>query len=101
MGFSVSFLLTEFGLKGLIFSLLAILPQNIFIIPGLIILAVLSITYSVNFLKRKKTYYFKTTKIQNILNYSIGVAMISIFFIVGSFVEAYLTPLLMKIVLKS
>lgn len=99
MGFTVSFLLTEFGFKGLLFSLLAILPQNIFVIPGLIILSVMSITYSTNFMKKKKTYYYNANKMKNIVNYSVGMLVISSLFLIGSVIEAYFSPMLMKIVI--
>lgn len=98
IGFTVSFLFKEFGLNGILFSLLAILPQNIFIIPGLIIISVISFSFSTNFLKRRRQYRYSTY--QNIINYSITILLVTTLLIVGSIVEAYVTPVFMKMVLS-
>jgi stage II sporulation protein M len=55
VGFSVSFLVEGMGLKGLLFAVAAILPQNLLIVPGIIAAAVLGISFSISMLRRKKS----------------------------------------------
>ncbi|WDV47923.1 stage II sporulation protein M [Clostridiaceae bacterium M8S5] len=101
MGFTVSFLFREYGINGALFALLAILPQNIFIIPGLIILSVISLSYSASVLKNKRQIYYKSARYKNLLNYSLAIVLASVILVIGSFMEAYITPMFMRLLLKS
>ncbi len=99
VGFTVGFLINELGFKGFAFSLLTILPQNIFVIPGLIILAVLSINFSIKIVTSKTKRGSKFSFISELTSYSITTAMISVLIIIGSLVEAYITPIFMRLLL--
>lgn len=98
VGFTVGFLIESFGFKGFIFAFCAVLPQNIFIIPCLLILSVISIKFSITILKNK----FKKTVQYNFVNrltkYTVSMAMVSIIIIIGSVVEAYITPIFMRLI---
>ncbi|MFZ5965824.1 MAG: stage II sporulation protein M [Bacillota bacterium] len=98
IGFTVGFLVENIGLKGFLFSLVSIVPQNLFIIPGLIIIAVIAISFSTMVIKNRLN---KTQK-QNIFSQFVLYSMI-IFFLfliigVGCIVEAYITPIFMKMI---
>lgn len=54
LGFTVGFLVNEYGLEGFLFSVLGILPQNLFIIPGIISIASIGMSFSINSIKRKR-----------------------------------------------
>lgn len=99
IGFTVGFLINELGFKGFLFSSLAILPQNIFVIPGIIIISAFSISFSlrivINKFSKNKRYRFST----EIIKYSLSVASLFTFLLAGSIIEAYITPTLMKLIL--
>lgn len=96
IGFTVGFFIQQMGVKGLIFSILSLLPQNIIIIPGVIIVAVLGISFSIMLIRNK----VKKTRYDNVLNqffvYSTVIAIVHIFIAVGCLVEAYISPLFIK-----
>jgi stage II sporulation protein M len=95
VGFSVSFLVEGMGLKGLLFAVAAILPQNLFIVPGIIAAAVLGISFSISMLRRKKS---KTKKsfTSELAMYSMSILLTLIILLLGSLVEGYITPVFMK-----
>src|SRR5690554_2507335 len=53
LGFTLGFVIDELALKGILFIILALLPHNLFYIPGLIGIGVTSISLSTYFLKNK------------------------------------------------
>ncbi len=55
IGFTVGFIVNEYGTKGFLFSILGILPpQNLFIIPGIISISSVGIAFSLNNIKKKE-----------------------------------------------
>jgi len=99
VGFTVGFLINELGFKGFAFSMLAILPQNIFVIPGVIALAVFSINFSLKILTSRRKRNVGFSFISELTSYSFSTAVISILIIAGSLVEAYITPIFMKLII--
>lgn len=98
LGFTVGFLINEFGGKGFLFSLLAVLPQNIFIIPGILFISSIGIGFSLNNSKNKKSIKMNNIKAVNFINYSIFVFLFSILIFCGSLIEAYITPVFLKLI---
>lgn len=99
LGFTVGFLVNEFGAKGFLFSLLAVLPQNLFVIPGIISIASIGVGFSINNLKNKNKM-LKNTFFKNILSYSLLILFFSVVIFIGSIVEAYITPIFMKLIIE-
>lgn len=99
VGFTVGFLINELGFKGFVFSMLTILPQNIFAIPGIIALAALSINFSKKIVTSKTKPGAKFIFLSEVTKYSISTSFLSLLIIVGSLVEAYVTPIFMKLLL--
>lgn len=98
IGFTVGFLIEGFGLKGFLFALFAVMPQNIFIIPCLIIISVIATKFSVVIIKnklRKAPSYNFSNKVSK---YSVSIFMISLLILLGSLVEAYITPFFMRLI---
>lgn len=98
LGFSIGFIINELGMKGFLVSLFSLLPQNIFIIPGIIIVASLSISFSVNFIKNR----FKNrsnNSLKQLVVYTVYMLFVSSIFLFGSIVEGYLTPYIMKVII--
>lgn len=95
LGFTVGFFIREMGIKGVIFSLLAILPQNIIIIPAIISIGVTGIMFSKAILKNKKhtnSYNYPYL----LLNYGILNFMFCISLLIASLIEGYISPTFIK-----
>ncbi len=99
VGFTVGFLINELGIKGFAFSMLTILPQNIFAIPGIIALAALSINFSIKIVTSKTKRGAKFSFLSELTRYLISTSIFSLMIIAGSLVEAYVTPIFMKLLL--
>ena len=101
LGFTIGFVIEELALKGVLFSVLSILPHNLFHIPGLLGIGIISISFSVFMFKNR----IKKQRIYNrrgqILTYTITMLLLFILFLIGSLVEAYITPILMKLLLTN
>lgn len=98
IGFTVGFLVNEFGIRGFLFSVFAMLPQNIFIIPGIISISSIAFCYSLNKAKGQKSRALNNHSITNFMNYSTCVVLSCILILLGSLVEAYISPLFMKFI---
>ncbi len=92
LGFTVGFLVNEFGFKGFLFSLLAILPQNLFILPGIISVSSSGLIFSLKQVSGNKIRTRRESILQDFINYSITTLMYSIIIIIGSLIEGYITP---------
>ena len=92
LGFTVGFLVNEYGIKGFLFSILGILPQNLFIIPGIISISVTGMAFSINSIKNKKNRLKNNRIGSNIINYSILILFFSIIVFIGILIEAYISP---------
>ena len=99
IGFTVGFLVNELGFKGFVFSILAILPQNIFVIPGIIIISAISISFSVKIIKNRINRNIRYKFATELVRYSLVTASLSLLLILGSLIEAYITPAFMKLIL--
>lgn len=98
IGFTVGFLIKELGFNGFIFTLSTIFPQNIFIIPGLLIISVVSICFSMETIKRRRKKKLKISFAKELTNYTLAILLISLIIILGSIVEAFITPVFMHLV---
>lgn len=97
IGFTVGFLINSLGTKGLFFSILVILPQNIIIIPCLIAIGVLSISFSLMITRDRMAKRWTKNYWQKFLSYSILIALLLMVSICGSLVEAYVTPVFINL----
>ncbi len=99
IGFTVGFLSHQLGFKGALFSFLAILPQNIFIIPSILVIGVLGIGFSTMLIrnKLKKNYHRNENTFKQFILYSTIIFFICLFISIGSLIEAYISPVFMKL----
>lgn len=97
LGYTFSFMATLFQGKGFGLAIISIIPQNLIYIPCIIGLSIIGLSMSTENFKRK---FFKKNKGDS--PFSEGtlkkLAIIAILFIVGIFVETYISPILMKFV---
>jgi stage II sporulation protein M len=97
LGFTVGFLVNQWHWKGLYLAVLSVLPQNILVIPAIIIVGTAGIAFSLRlirsrFNRRGDSIY------PHFLRYSLLVFLMGIVFCFVSFFEAFASPALMKLV---
>lgn len=96
MGFSVGFLAEEMGMRGLLFSLVGILPQNLLVVPCIVAAGVISVAFSLALIKRKKARHKKSIA-SEFIAYSASMAVIILVMLAGALIEGYVSPALMKL----
>lgn len=96
IGFTVSLFIEGMGWKGLLLSLLAVLPQNIIYIPCIIGIAGISLKFSFRILKRNLSNSVINQYKNSILTYTFCVGILFLIMSIGTFIEAYISPLLLK-----
>ncbi|MCG0275003.1 MAG: stage II sporulation protein M [Thermosediminibacteraceae bacterium] len=97
LGFTVGFLVVEFGIKGCIFAIFSILPQNIIILPTILSIGVIGICFAATVIKNRKRMhrqeYFSMVASYMLLNLTF-----CSFLIVAGLVEGYISPVFIKLV---
>ncbi len=94
VGFTVSFLIFELNWQGLLFSLASIIPQNIIIVPVLIIAGVTGVNFSLSLIKNRgnKMYSYQ----QSITSYTLLIFLLGGMLVLASGFETFVSPYLMK-----
>lgn len=96
IGFTVGFLVDNFASKGLMFAILAVLPQNIIIVPSLLVAGVAGIAFSLMLVRSRFTQNMPLY--QKFLAYTLLILFLGVFLVLASFIEGYISPFLMKII---
>jgi stage II sporulation protein M len=101
VGFTVGFLVSQMGWNGFMLAFVSILPQNLIIIPVFIIMAAISVIFSLRMIKKQ----FMKKSNQPILPFFKGYIIVfitaAIFITVASGIEAFLSPWLMKTIIST
>lgn len=95
LGFTIGFLFREKALKGLIFAFVSVLPHNILVIPAVIAGGVISLAYSATIIKRRFSAH-NTSAVGQFGFYTAVMSVLCLATVVAGFVEAYVTPVLIK-----
>jgi stage II sporulation protein M len=95
VGFTVGFMVGEYAWKGMLFALVSVVPQNLLMIPVLLICSVSAISFAVYLIKHRflKQQLGTSVPLAQYMGTSLSLAII-LFGV--SFYEALLSPLLMK-----
>ena len=96
LGFTIGFLVHQKGGAGIIMSVLSILPQNIVYIPFLIIWSVIAVNFSAYLVGRNPG---GVSLGKALVNYSLLLAVFLAMFMTGAFIEAYLSPWFLSLIL--
>jgi len=96
IGFTVGFLVKQMGLKGIAFSLVSVLPQNILIVPGTIFVGALGIGFSLMLIKSRSGKNGQYSLLNQFFLYSTAIAIVHVFIAVGCLIEAYISPFFIK-----
>lgn len=98
LGFTISLFIEGIGWKGVLLSIIGVLPQNIIYIPCIIGIAALSLKFSLNVLKRNLSNGVVKQYKSSILSYTVYVIIIFLIMGIGTVIEAYITPILLKLI---
>lgn len=90
LGFTVSFLVKEKAVSGVLISILSILPQNLVFIPLLIIWSVVGINFTIYIAKGRSIGGMPLGK--GFISYTVLLLVSLVIVLIGSLMEAYLSP---------
>ncbi len=97
IGFTVGFFIKALSFKGLLFSILGVFPQSLIVIPSYIFFSVACMSFSLSMIKTCMKTKYRQVNIKNQLSsYSILAFIIFLILILGSIIEAYITPVFIK-----
>jgi stage II sporulation protein M len=98
LGFTVGFLVNEFGFKGIIIALVTVFPQNIIIIPVYLLATVTAVYFSLRLIK----YYRGRERLrgEDLGTYTMEMAVFGIALLGGSIVETFISPFLFRVLLR-
>lgn len=99
LGFTVGLLIEEFKLQGILLFFLAVLPQNLLLIPLFIFISVCAVSFSVGMIgvKLKKQKGIKYTKM--LLGYSYYYLAALVIILLAGILEAYLAPFFIRLII--
>jgi stage II sporulation protein M len=95
LGYTVCFLASEKSMQGIILACVAVLPQNILLVPALLMAGVASLSFAVLLARR-----FNNSKVivwPSFIGYSGLIIMVLVFSALAGLVEVYFTPYLVKL----
>ncbi|MGI6425597.1 MAG: stage II sporulation protein M [Tepidanaerobacteraceae bacterium] len=96
LGFTVGFLIKQMGTKGIILSVLSILPQNLIILPCIISIGVASLTFALTIIKSKMKNY-QENYLQLVTGYLLLNLFFSIILVMAGLIEGYISPVFIKV----
>lgn len=83
IGFTISFIINQLGIKGIWISLAGVMPQNIIYIPCIIISSVLAMEFSLMIFRDKSRTQWKSHILVSITSYSIYFLIVSMVMCIG------------------
>lgn len=95
VGFTISFLISELGWKGFLFSVFTIVPQNLLIVPAFIIAGVAGTLFSLSLIKNRAASKIATYQ-QSFFSYSLLILLLGGIIVIASAYEAFVSPYLMQ-----
>jgi stage II sporulation protein M len=95
IGFSVSYLIGQFSWKGLLFALVSVAPQNLVVIPALLVCSVTAMAFSIYLVKhrligRKGAFY------EPFMRYAATILLTGCLLAGVALFEAYASPVMMR-----
>ncbi|MGM9987041.1 MAG: stage II sporulation protein M [Bacillaceae bacterium] len=100
IGFTVGFFVNQLGLKGFYLAIVSILPQNLIIVPLLIVISSIAISFSIKLIKQLFGKHKYSKMKVGLLPYTGVFVMIACVILLPTVVEVYLSPILMERILS-
>ena len=98
IGFTVGYLIKEYGIKGLLFSLSGLLPHYLIILPGIIAIGAIGLSSSINGKKIRLNNPLHKVNQKNLIDYFILFLFLFLFLTLGCVIEALTTTYFLKII---
>ncbi|QQK79802.1 stage II sporulation protein M [Salicibibacter cibi] len=99
IGFTVGFLVYQLGVSGFSLSLVSVLPQNLLIVPVMIIVCVLSVSFSLRLIRQQ---FVKVAHPEPIFPVFIRICLLMLLLLgvafIASLIEAFVSPMLLELV---
>lgn len=95
LGFTISFLVKEKAVSGVLISILSILPQNLVFIPLLIVWSVVGINFTFSIARGRSGSGLTVSK--GLISYTLLMLISLVIVLIGSLIEAYLSPWLLSL----
>lgn len=96
-GFCSGFIINIIGIKGILFTLLALLPKEIIIIPCMLALGVNGINFSLKIIKNKSIKHLSKENLKtSFFSYCFVTIFFSCFIFAGILIEAYIIPVFIR-----
>lgn len=99
IGFTISFVINGMGIEGMWFSLLGVLPQNIIYVPCIIFASVLAMEFSLTILRDRTNRQWTSNIWVRVTSYSLSFVLVIVVMFLGFFMETYITPNMVKIII--
>lgn len=96
IGFSVGFLVDELGLKGFLFAMASIIPHNLVVVPALVGLGALGISFSFSVVFGSKNRAGLRRNTSPALQYTVNALLFLLLMAAASLVEVFITPVFIK-----
>lgn len=97
IGFTVGLLIKEFEIKGLIFALSGLLPHYLIILPGIIAIGSIGLSHAIGMSKGRGKSLYKVHQ-RSLVDYTILFVLFFIIIIVGTCIESFMIPYLLKFI---
>lgn len=96
VGFTVGVLISQYSWKGMLFVLVSVAPQNILIVPVLMICSVAAISFSIYIVKHRFLQKTNGSAAPTFASYtSLALSLIAVLFAVSLF-ETYVSPIMIS-----
>lgn len=100
VGFTSGFIISDIGgAKGVLITLIGILPQNIIYIPCIILISVIAMEFSLTFIKDRVNRQWTSNVHFKVLSYCGFFLIVLLIMFAGFILESYITPNIMKLII--
>lgn len=96
IGFTVGYFVGQMSWKGMLFAFISIAPQNLLIIPAILIMSVAAISFSLHFIRNRLMLRKAGNLGQEFVRVSLLMISFTAIVMLVSLFEAYLSPILME-----
>ena len=101
-GFTSAFLFLQYGWSGIFFGFIAFIPQNFIFIPTFVFVSKYSVQWSIGHYQQKQMRArWQREQNQKWIEYGLVLMIGTICILLGSIVETYFTPVIMRFLLSS
>lgn len=96
LGFTVGFLIQEYILRGVLFALIGVLPQQLLLLPAGILIALSAVSLSIRLIRKCTMQSGAGGFREAVRRYGMILVIVSVLTVGGTLVEVYVSPFLLK-----